>query len=327
MSEAKDMIKPPLKLKRVANQLFLCLVLSIAALMFTPWQQTVYGNGQVIAYSPSDRKQIISAPTNGFIKKWFVDEGTFVKKGEKIVQLKDQDPNLLSRLRAEKKALELNHEVAKQAANLALINVNRQEKLHKQGLSSKRKYELAKFEYVKYLSDIAKAAVAIQKVDVRIARQQSQLVTAPADGTIVRRLAGNQSVIIKEGDVLAELVPTTSSRAVQLWVNGNDVRLINKGDVAIMQFEGWPAVQLSGWPEFAINTFEAEVKIVDPAAATNGYFRLLLIPHGKRPWPNSKFLRQGVKVHGWIQLQRVPLWYEVWRQFNGFPPLQRKEES
>ena len=38
------------------------------------------------------------------------------------------------------------------------------------------------------------------------------------------------------------------------------------------------------------------------------------------PWPDGQYLRQGVRVRGWILLNRVSVAYELWRQFNGFPP-------
>jgi len=39
-------------------------------------------------------------------------------------------------------------------------------------------------------------------------------------------------------------------------------------------------------------------------------------------WPDKdRWLRQGVRVNAWVMLQQVPLWYEVWRQINGFPPV------
>jgi len=38
------------------------------------------------------------------------------------------------------------------------------------------------------------------------------------------------------------------------------------------------------------------------------------------PWPDVRFLRQGVRVNGWVLLGRVTLGYELWRIFNGFPP-------
>ena len=40
----------------------------------------------------------------------------------------------------------------------------------------------------------------------------------------------------------------------------------------------------------------------------------------RHDWPGARWLRQGVRANGWVLLQRVPLWYEIWRQVNGFPP-------
>ena len=34
-----------------------------------------------------------------------------------------------------------------------------------------------------------------------------------------------------------------------------------------------------------------------------------------------RFLRQGVRVNGWVLLSQVTLGYELWRIFNGFPML------
>jgi hypothetical protein len=37
-------------------------------------------------------------------------------------------------------------------------------------------------------------------------------------------------------------------------------------------------------------------------------------------WPENTYLRQGNQVVGWVFLNKVKLGYELWRQFNGFPP-------
>jgi len=39
-----------------------------------------------------------------------------------------------------------------------------------------------------------------------------------------------------------------------------------------------------------------------------------------RFWPEQSHVRQGTKAIGWVILNRVPLWYELWRRFNLFPP-------
>lgn len=307
-----------INIKTAFNRTLFFISIIFIGLFFIPWQQTVYGEGKVIAYSPGERKQIISAPISGLIDKWYVNEGSFVKKGDKIVHLIDQDPKLLDRLYAEKKAIEMQVSLSAQASDIAYINVERQEKLYKQGIAGRKTFEESKFKHAMYLKDIAKFNVDLIKVTSRIARQKQQYIVAPQEGTITRRLAGTNSVLIKEGDILAELVPNTQSRAVELLINGNDLPLIHTEDKVILQFEGWPAIQFSGWPSLAVNTFEGKIKVIDPASNVTGAFRILIMPNQK--WPGTHYLRQGVRVHGWIQLTMIPLWLELWRRFNGFPP-------
>ncbi len=322
-----DKLYIPFTFAYVGKRLFLLLFLVFIALLLTPWQQTIYGEGQVIAYSPGERKQVISAPISGLIDEWYVNEGTFVKKGQKVVRLKDQDKNLMQRLYAERKAITTRLDVLKQAAEISMINVKRQKKLYQDGINGRRKYELAKFEYAKYLSDIAKAKVDLLKIKSRIARQSAQLVRAPLDGTIVHRLSGSDSLLIKEGDVLAEIVPNTNSRALELFIQGVDLPLIHVNDVVVLQFEGWPAIQFSGWPSLAVNTFKGKIAVIDPVSTGRGYFRILVIPIKGEKWPGPNYLRQGVRVHGWVQLNMVPLWFELWRRFNGFPAQPSQSEK
>lgn len=307
-----------INLQTTFRKTLLFIALLITIICFVPWQQTVYGDGQVIAYSPGERLQTISAPISGLIEKWYVNEGSVVKKGDAIVHLMDQDPNLLERLNAEKAAIEMQISLSDQAANIALINVERQQKLFEQGVSGRRTFEQAKFEHAKYLSELAKYKVDLIKVNSRIARQKQQFIVAPQDGTITRRLFGNQSISVKEGDILAELVPNTDSRAVEVLIKGNDLPLVSLDDVVVLQFEGWPAIQFSGWPSLAVNTFQGKIRVINPVSNGMGAFRLLIIPNEK--WPGTNYLRQGVRVHAWVQLKMVPIWFELWRRFNGFPP-------
>jgi len=133
-------------------------------------------------------------------------------------------------------------------------------------------------------------------------------------------MPGQESVLVKQGDVLAVLVPDTNSRAAALWLDGNDIPLIKKGQHVRLQFEGWPAIQFSGWPSVAIGTFGGRVELIDPTDNGRGMFRILVVPDKPNSWPGPKYLRQGVRVNGWVLLNRVRLWFELWRRFNGFPP-------
>jgi adhesin transport system membrane fusion protein len=126
--------------------------------------------------------------------------------------------------------------------------------------------------------------------------------------------------VIKAGDEIASFVPENSRPGVELWVNGNDVPLITPGRHVRLQFEGWPAVQFTGWPAVAVGTFGGTVALVDPTDGGNGTFRILVTPPDGEEWPSNTYLRQGVRAKGWVLLDTVSLGFELWRQFNGFPP-------
>jgi len=177
------------------------------------------------------------------------------------------------------------------------------------------------------VSEIANTRGALQPVEMRLARQSTQRITAPRDGVILRLLAQPGSEVLKAGDAVAILVPESAKTVVELWVDGNDMPLVSVGDKVRLQFEGWPAIQFVGWPSVAVGTFGGEVTLVDATDNGKGKFRLLVAPDPKdEPWPSQRYLRQGVRSNGWVLLRMVPLGFELWRQFNGFPPVIAPDE-
>ncbi len=300
------------------------LLSSFILLSITPWQQTASGSGRVIAYSATERQQNINSLVDGRLGKWYVQEGSVVKKGDKIVELYDNDPLILENLKNEREKLLIQLGAIKKAAEYAYTNTQRQQHLFEKGISSKRTVELANIDYLKLKSDAANIEAEISRITVKLARQSNQLITAPMAGMILRRYHGEGGVLVKAGEVLAIFVPETKSRAVELWVSGNDIPLIHTGQEVRLQFEGWPAIQFSGWPSVAVGTFGGIIQVVDNADDGNGLFRILIIPENNQAWPDIRYLRQGVKAHGWVLLSVVTLGYEIWRRFNGFPPVQKK---
>lgn len=325
----KDVAPMPSSLKAVVPQrnyrlffggfLFLFVFFGVA-LIVLPWQQTAKGSGRVIAYSPNDRTQEINAPVDGRIDKWHVFEGSKVKEGDLIVELTDNDPEILQRLREERDALAKRVMAAEAAVQTSKINLDRQKALVEKGLSAQRSFEQANLEYTKFLVDEANASAELARIDVRLARQMTQSVKSPIAGTILRVISGQGAQIVKAGQVLATIVPETDSRAVELWIDGNDVPLLREGAEVRLQFEGWPAIQFSGWPGAAYGTYGGRISLIDASDSGNGKFRVVLVPLEDEPWPEGDYLRQGVRAIGWVLLNRVTLGYELWRRFNGFPP-------
>jgi adhesin transport system membrane fusion protein len=173
--------------------------------------------------------------------------------------------------------------------------------------------------------DIAKLRNDISNITIR---QGLYVVRAPQSGYIVKTMKAGIGENIKEGESVATLQPKSPMVAAELYVSAMDVPLIlNNSDVRI-QFEGWPSVQFSGWPSVAVGTFAGKVWAIDRVSSTGGKYRLLVsqtspVPSKDEPWPPQ--LRQGSGVYGRVILRSVPLWYEIWRQLNGFPPSLEKE--
>jgi multidrug resistance efflux pump len=306
---------------RVAAAFILAgMVVFLVALVMLPWVQNIQAAGRVIAYSPDERQQTLTSPVDGVIREWFVLEGTRVTKGSPIVDVADIDPDIMNRLERERQASQLKLDAAQNAVDTSRKNLERQKTLFKQGLSSQRAAELAELEYAKYLSDVSSASAELARIETRLARQASQSVTAPRDGIVQRILAPQGGVMVKAGQDLALIVPDTASRSVELKISGNDAPLLSVGRSVRLQFEGWPAVQFAGWPSVAIGTFGGEIAVIDPGADADGNVRIIVFPDKDSEWPDGRYLRQGVRVVGWVLLDTVKLGWELWRQFNGFPP-------
>jgi biotin carboxyl carrier protein len=300
----------------ICSIVFITLVLTV-----TPWQQTSMGAGRITAIDPNDRVQYVNAPVQGRINRWFVKDGDKIKAGQPIVEIVDNDPNFVERLKIERDAVLQKYEVSKIASETAERNFKRQTQLFKEGLSSRLKLEKAKITYKKYLSDEASAAASLAKAEVKFSRQQRQLVLAERNGTVLSVLHGGGSVFVTEGDALAVFVPDHLTPAAEIFIDGNDLPLVQPGRHVRLQFEGWPAIQFSGWPAIAVGTFPGIVFSVDPSVNRKGKFRVLIIPDEEEvEWPKTLFLRQGTRVVGWVLLDSVKLGYELWRLFNGFPP-------
>lgn len=309
-------------MRMAALAVFFLFALGICALVYVPWVQTVQGKGRVIAYMPSERYQNVDSPIDGRIEKWYVKEGDRVSEGDLVCDLQDLDPMKLVRLKKSKEAEVDKLDFLRRQLHFAERNSRRQQSLRDKGIVSSRSYELAEIDVAKFKVEIAKVQSEILKLETQISQQASQKLRAARDGTMMRIYKAQGGVIVKKGEILASLVPDNTSRSVELTVSGRDMPLLAKGRKVRLQFQGWPALQFSGWPDVAIGTYGGVVSVIDPSDDGYGNFRIVVFPDTEdEEWPEDRYLRQGVRCVGWILLDTVSLGYELWRQFNGFPPV------
>ncbi len=174
------------------------------------------------------------------------------------------------------------------------------------------------------LSDAAKASKELADLELTrsivVQRRVASRVIAPLDGTIVRLTPIGPSEIVHPGDLLFTIVPKSPTPAVEMWANDIDAPLLRQGRPVRLLFQGVPAIPLPAWPELMAGTYDGFIQVVDQSASANGQFRLWVVPDTqRRKWPPQLHVRQGTQVMGWVILNRVPLWYEMWRRFNLFP--------
>ncbi|MCX6263841.1 MAG: HlyD family efflux transporter periplasmic adaptor subunit [Bacteroidetes bacterium] len=151
------------------------------------------------------------------------------------------------------------------------------------------------------------------------ARNKLYYVRAPQNGQITKAKKAGIGEMMKEGDMLVEIVPNEVEHAVQLYIDPMDLPLISKGQKVRFIFDGFPAIVFSGWPKGSIGTFGGKVAAIETNVSTNGKFRVLIKEDDpNRPWP--KQLRMGGGAKGIALLKDVRVYYELWRIINGFPP-------
>lgn len=151
-------------------------------------------------------------------------------------------------------------------------------------------------------------------------RSGMYFITAPQSGQVTKAKKAGLGEIIKEGEMLVEIVPERADYAVELYIEPVDLPLIARGQTVQFLFDGFPAIVFSGWPNTSYGTFSGKIIAVENAVSSNGKFRVLVTEDtgAKKRWPQQ--LKVGTGAQGFALLKNVPLWYELWRNINGFPP-------
>ncbi|MFM2360874.1 MAG: hypothetical protein RLY16_2867, partial [Bacteroidota bacterium] len=150
-------------------------------------------------------------------------------------------------------------------------------------------------------------------------RSKLYYITAPQSGQIVKARKAGIGEILKEGEMIVEIVPSNIQYAVEIFVRPVDVPLMSIGQKVRFTFDGYPAIVFSGWPNSSYGTFGGKVSAVENSIGENGYFRVLVSEDADdRKWPPQ--LRMGSGAKAFALLKDVPVWFEIWRNINGFPP-------
>ncbi|AXY76176.1 HlyD family efflux transporter periplasmic adaptor subunit [Paraflavitalea soli] len=180
------------------------------------------------------------------------------------------------------------------------------------------------------LSDAASTEAELLKLQNQLAnydaRSKLYYIIAPQSGQITKARKAGIGEFIKEGDMIVEIVPDKIQYAIELFVKPMDLPLVNKEQKVRFVFDGFPAIVFSGWPGGSYGTFGGKVVAVENSVSANGKFRILVVEDSSdRKWPAQ--LRIGGGAEGIMLLKDVPVYYELWRNINGFPPEYYQAET
>lgn len=150
-------------------------------------------------------------------------------------------------------------------------------------------------------------------------RNQLYYILAPQSGYINKAIRAGIGETFKEGERLVGIMPADFDFAVETYVSPIDVPLLHKGEKVRVQFDGWPAIVFSGWENMSYGTYGAQIVAIENFISDNGKYRVLLAPDPEEHlWPTG--LRVGSGATTLALLEEVPIWFELWRNLNGFPP-------
>ena len=170
--------------------------------------------------------------------------------------------------------------------------------------------------YYNSIGEVAKLSIDAENYSLR---QGFHYIVSPQPGVIARVLKPGIGETVKEGEAVVSILPADFVAAVEIFVEPFNLPLVYLGEEVRFLFDGWPAVFFSGWPGLSYGTFVGEVVAIDNIIDDKGRYRVLVRPtEDGRTWPTA--LRPGSGAEGVVLLGDVPVWYELWRQLNAFPP-------
>ncbi len=266
----------------------------------------------------SDSIELVAANVQYEVaEKQFARQETLFSKGLRSLteletrKLKLQE-TLAKKIAQENKLLVSKNELTNAIIELGYVNNEFAEKMAK---TTSEKFSAS--------SDRFEADATISKLKNQYSnyelRSSFYYIVAPQDCYITKAITKGLGETVKEGEAIVSIMPADARLATEMYVEPYDMPLIQLGEKTRLEFDGWPTIIFSGWPQLSFGTFGGRVVAIDNAVSENGKFRILVGEDSEdEAWP--KQIRVGTGCNGLVLLKDVPVWWELWRKLNSFPP-------
>jgi multidrug resistance efflux pump len=243
-------------------------------------------------------------------------------------QAKMYEEGLVSQTQLQQRNIQFQNATSKQIATENKIAQTQQEfiniRIEQNSVEQEYEEKMNKAQGDKFqnLSQIATTQADIAKLENQVSnytiRNGMYIVSASQDGQIVKANKSGLGEIVKDGESIVTIVPSIVEYAVEMYIKPMDLPLLNVGQTVRFTFDGFPAIVFSGWPEGSYGTFSGKVMSFENTIGENGMYRVIVAEDSTiKKWPQQ--LRIGAGCQGILLLKDVPIWYELWRNINGFP--------
>ena len=144
-------------------------------------------------------------------------------------------------------------------------------------------------------------------------------ILATQDGQITQLTKAGIGEIVKDAETIGIIVPKNIDYIAEIYVKPVDLPLIRENQKVMLTFDGFPAIVFSGWPNSSYGTFSGKIIAIENSISENGLFKAIVAEDKtQKRWPPN--MKIGTGASGIAILNDVPIWYEIWRNINGFPP-------
>jgi len=343
------------RIKNIFWGLFFVLVF----ILFVPWTQNINTSGIVTTQFQEQRPQQINSIIPGKIIKWWVKEGDFVQKGDTIVELADTkddylDPRLIERtndqLIAKKQKVDfydskitnINGQLIAIEAGFKLQEAairNKIQQLERKILIDSAELSAAKIDLevgtnqynragkmlndgIISLVDYERRTQSFNKAKAGFQEKQQKFLNTKQDVLIARidlnslKQEVNDKLFKLKGDIANA---NTEKSTVIAEVAKNENELSN---YRIRGGQKWLLAPQTGQiikaKKAGINEIVKEGEMIVEIVPNSFKYAVELPDMTEKNWPSN--LKIGTGAQGFALLNDVPIWYELWRQLNGFPP-------
>lgn len=236
---------------------------------------------------------------------------------------------LISQTQFQQRNASMQNSLAKKTISENKVNQTLQEiqntKIELRGVDQEYSEKMNKAEGEKFqsLGMIETGKGEIAKLENQVAsytiRDGMYYILAPQSGQVINAKKAGIGEILKDGEELLTVVPQNTNYAVEMYVRPVDLPLVSPGQDVRFIFDGFPAIVFAGgWPDQSFGTFPGKIRAVENTIDEKGMFRVIVVENPKdKKWP--KQIKMGAGAQGIALLNDVPLWYELWRNINGFP--------